>query len=260
MSGKKKSEYNVRAVERAARILIALDGTHPERTLSEIARATELPRATAYRILVTLVNCGFVEQTADGDRYRLGFRVASLGLTALRRVSIRRDALPRMRQLVDRFQETCALGIFDQGSVLDIEVVHSNHVLTIATEVGGRLPAHCTASGKALLAFRPPSVVESLLEAPLKARTKNTITTFERLHEELALVRERGYATDEEENELGVRAVAAPIADSDGEVIAEISVPGPTSRLTLDRVPEIAQAVVEAANAISAKRPRVVES
>lgn len=259
MSSKGNSDYNVRAVERAARILASLGDEHPVRTLAEIAQVTNLPKSTAYRILMTLHKCGFVEQASDGQTYRLGLRIASLGLTALRRGSIRRDALPLMRQLVERFQETCALGILDQGSVLDIEVVHCNHVLRIASEVGGRLPAYCTASGKALLAFRPPSVVESLLKLPLKARTENTITTLEELHRELALVRKRGYAVDEEENELGVRAVAAPIFDGDGSVVAEISMPGPTSRLTLARLPEIARAVVDAANAVSTNGPRVVD-
>jgi DNA-binding IclR family transcriptional regulator len=254
VSDKPSSDYNVRAVERAVRILASLDDEHPERTLPEIARATDLPKSTAYRILVTLGNCGFVEQTRDGERYRLGMRVASLGLTALRRLSIRRDALPLMERLVERFEETCVLGIFDQGSVLDIEVVHSDHVLTVTSEVGHRLPIHCTASGKALLAFLPPAVVESVLARPLEACTECTITSPAQLLEELELVRERGYAVDEEEYEVGVRAVAAPIVDIDGNVIAEISMPGPSSRLTVERVPGIARALIEAANAISGNR------
>lgn len=254
MSDKKAGEYHVRAVERAVRILASLDDGHPERSLAEIARVTELPKSTAYRILVTLDSCGFVEQTHDGERYRLGLRMASLGLTALRRLSIRRQALPLMRDLVERFEETCCLGIFDRGTVLDIEVVHSDHVLNIASKVGGRLPAHCTASGKALLAFMSPPVVKSVLELPLTACTENTITSISELHKELELVRRKGYAVDEEENELGVRAVAAPISDMEGNVVAEISMPGPTSRLTPDRIPAIAQALVEAASTISGNR------
>lgn len=259
MSDSKASDYHVRAVDRAVRILCSLDADHPERTLSEIARTTDLPKSTAYRILLTLEESGFVQQTNDGERYRLGLRIASLGLTALRRISIRRQALPLMRQLVERFSETCALGILDEGSVLDIEVVQSDHVLTIASEVGRRLPLHSTASGKALLAFLPPSVVESVVERPLEARTEKTITSLDELHRELELVRQRGYAFDEEENELGVRAVAAPIFDRDGSVVAEISMPGPTSRLTLDRVPEIARAIVDAAKGVSRNGPRVMD-
>jgi DNA-binding IclR family transcriptional regulator len=254
VSDKAANDYNVRAVERAARILASLGDEHPERTLPEIARATDLPKSTAYRILVTLNNCGFVEQTRDGERYRLGMRVASLGLAALRRLSIRREALPLMARLVECFKETCVLGIFDQGSVLDIEVVHSDHVLTVTSEVGHRLPIHCTASGKALLAFLPQQVAESVLARPLEAYTENTITSPAELRQELELVRQRGYAVDEGEYEVGVRAVAAPITDIDGHVMAEISMPGPSSRLTRERVPRIAQALMEAAASISGKR------
>lgn len=258
MSDEGKGRYNVRAVERATRILASLDNEHPERTLADIARATDLPKSTAYRILVTLESSGFVEQTSDGDRYRLGLRLASLGLTARRRLSIRREALPLMEQLVDRFQETCALGIYDRGSVLDIEVVRSDHVLTVATEVGGRLPIHCTASGKALLTSLPQEVVESLLAQPLKRCTEDSITSPTELRKELELVRRRGYAVDHGEYEVGVSAVAAPIEDINGSVTAEISVYGPSSRLTPDRVHQIAQALMEAANAIAGKHRRRV--
>jgi IclR family KDG regulon transcriptional repressor len=259
VSDKVTRDYNVRAVERATRILTSLDDEHPERTLVEIARVTDLPKSTAYRILVTLTSCGFVEQTRDGQRYRLGMRLASLGLTALRRLSIRREALPLMEQLVGRFEETCVVGIFDQGSVLDIEVVHSDHVLTVTSEVGHRLPIHCTATGKALLAFLPRSVAESVLARPLEGFTEKTITAPSELRKEMALIRERGYAVDEEEYEVGVRAVAAPISNIHGNVIAGISIPGPTSRLTPGRVPEIARALIEAASVISGTRRQGVK-
>jgi DNA-binding IclR family transcriptional regulator len=248
------NDYKVRAVERAARILSALDDPHPERTLSEIARATDLPRATAYRILVTLDDCGLVERTSDGQRYRLGVSLAVLGLTALRRLSIRREARPHMEELMERFGETCSLGIFDQGRILDIEVLHSDHLLTVASEVGGRLPMHCTASGKAMLAFLPPAVVESVLEKPLKAYTENTITSAAQLREELEVVRQRGYAVDDEEHEIGVEAVSAPVLDRNGEAIAVLAIPGPKSRLNSERVEEIARALVRATSAISATR------
>jgi IclR family KDG regulon transcriptional repressor len=260
VSERRTDDYNVRAVERAAQILTSLDDRHPERTLAEIARVTGLPKSTAYRILVTLDHCGFVERTSDGQRYRLGVSLAALGLTALRRLSIRREARPHMERLVGRFNETCSLGILDQGSVLDIEVIHDDHLLTVASEVGGRLPLHATASGKAFLAFLPPEDVGSVLGAPLKAYTENTTTSRAQLREELDLVRQRGYALDAEENEIGVQAVSAPILDAGGEAVAVLSIPGPRSRLTPERVEEIAQALIDAANAISAMQRHCTES
>jgi DNA-binding IclR family transcriptional regulator len=244
--------YNVRAVERATWILSSFNGEHAEQGVSEIAQATGLHKATAHRIIMTLLNCGFLERTADGERVRLGLRLVELGLGALRDLDLRRAAFPYMQQLVERFQETCDLGIFDRGRVLYVEVVHSEHSLTIAVRVGRHLPVHCTASGRVFLAFLPPEVVEPILSAPLAAYTEKTITSPARLREELEATRQRGYGLDDEEFEVGIRAISAPVRDIDGNVIAAMSIPGPSNRLTPERIPEIAEALIEAANAVSA--------
>jgi DNA-binding IclR family transcriptional regulator len=157
-----------------------------------------------------------------------------------------------MEQLVERFQETCDLGVFDHGQVLDLEVVHGKYALTVAARVGRHLPAHCTAGGKVLLALLPPEVVEPVLSAPLTAYTENTITSAARLREELESVRQQGYGLDNEEFEEGIRAVAVPIRDIEGDVVAQMSILGPTSRLTPERIPELAQALKRAVGAISA--------
>jgi IclR family KDG regulon transcriptional repressor len=182
----------------------------------------------------------------------LGLRMVELGLGALRRLDVRRAALPYMHKLVDDFQEICTLGVFDRGQVLYVEVVHSNHSLTIAARVGRHLPAHCTASGKVLLAFLPPEVAESVLSAPLAVYTEKTITSPDRLREELKVIRQRGYAIADEEFEVGIWAISAPIRDIDRNVVAAMSIPFPINRLNPERIPEIAQALLEAANAVSA--------
>jgi IclR family KDG regulon transcriptional repressor len=244
--------YNVRAVERAVQILSSFHGGHAERGVSEIAQATGLHKATAHRIIMTLLNCGFLDRTADGEKVRLGLRLVELGLGALRDLDFRRAAFPYMEQLVERFDETCDLGIFDRGRVLYVEVVHSEHSLAITTRVGRRLPVHCTASGRVLLAFLPPEVVEPILSAPLRVCTEKTITSAIRLRDELEATRQRGYGLDDEEFEEGIRAVSAPVWDIDGNVIAALSMAGPTNRITPERIPEMAQALIETASAISA--------
>ncbi len=249
---KNSETYHVRAVERAMQILSAFDDEHLDRGVSEVAQITGLHKATTHRIMITLLNGGFLERTINGERFRLGLRVVELGLGALRGLDFRRVAFPYMQQLVERFDETCDLGIFDRGRVLYVEVVHSEHSLTIAARVGRRLPAYCTASGRVFLAFLPPKVVEPILNAPMTAYTANTITLPDRIREELETTRQRGYALDNEEFEIGIRAVSAPVRDIDGNVIAALSIPGPTNRMTPERVPEIVQALVETANAISA--------
>jgi IclR family transcriptional regulator, KDG regulon repressor len=250
---KDPESYNVRAVERAMRILSSFDDEHPDRGVSEIAQATGLHKATTHRIMMTLLNGGFLERTPSGDRFRLGLQVVQLGLGALRGLDFRRVALPYMQQLVDRFQESCDLGIHDRGQVLYVEVVLSEQVLAIVSRVGGHLPLHCTASGKVLLAFLPSEIVEPIFGAPLPAYTEKTITSPAQLREELETIRQQGYAVDDEELEEEIRAVSVPIRDLDGNTIAAISMPGPASRVTWDRLPVIAEAMMEAADAISAQ-------
>jgi IclR family transcriptional regulator, KDG regulon repressor len=250
--------YNVRAVERAMQILSSFDGQDAELGVSEIAQVTGLHKATTHRILMTLCNGGFLERTADGEKFRLGLELVELGLRALQGLDFRRAAFPYMQQLVERFQEVCTLSIFDRGQVLYVEVVHSERSLTIAARVGRHLPAHCTASGKVLLAFLPPQVAEPVLNAPLAVYTEKTITLPARLREELEVVRQRGYALADEEFEVGIWAISAPIRDIDGNVIAAMSIPFPTNRLRRERIPEIAQALLDAANAVSAyERARI---
>jgi DNA-binding IclR family transcriptional regulator len=232
-------------------ILSSFDGEHATRGVSEIAQATGLHKATAHRIIMTLLNYGFLERAANGEKFRLGLRVIELGLGALHRLDYRRAAYPYMQRLVNDLGEICTLGVFDRGQVLYVEVVHSERALTIAARVGHHLPAHCTASGKVLLAFLPPEVVEPVLNAPLAAYTEKTITLPARLREELEVVRQRGYALADEEFEVGIWAISAPIRDIHGDVIAAMSIPFPTNRLRPERIPEIAQTLIEAANAVS---------
>jgi DNA-binding IclR family transcriptional regulator len=244
--------YSVRAIERAMQILSVFDGQSAPLGVSEIAQATGLHKATAHRILMTLLGGGFLERAADDDRFRLGLRLVELGMGALRGLDFRRAAFPYMQQLVERFDEICTLAVFDRGQMLYVEVVHSDRALTIAARVGRHLPVHCTAAGKMFLAFLPAELVDPILAAPLARYTEKTITSPARLREELEVVRRRGYAIADEEFEIGVWAISAPVRDLASKIVAAMSVPFPSHRLDPERIPEIAQALMEAANAVSA--------
>ncbi len=249
------SIYTVQAVERAVRVLMTFDNQHPERGVTEIARITNLQKATVHRILMTLLENGFVERTPDGERFRLGRRLIELGLGALGHMGLRQAALPYMRQLVERFRETCDLGLFDKDRVLYVEVIYSGRSLAIGPVVGRRLPLHSTASGKAILAFQPPDVSDLLLQGPLRSYTPKTITSPADLRAEIERIRQNGYAVDDEEMEIGFRAVAAPILTDEGYAEAAIGIVGPVSRVTMGIVPEIAAALKEVAIIVSRRNP-----
>lgn len=248
---KDPNEYNVRAVERALQILDCFDDEHPEMGISEIAQVVGLHKATAYRIVTTLVNYGYLEWMPESQKYKLGIELASLGYKVIRRMDLRREALPFMKKMVEEWDETCDLSIFDQGRAFYIEVLRGNHALTIAAAVGQRLPAHCTASGKLFLAYLSSEELDAILSQPLTAYTENTITSAELLRDQLEVIRERGYAVDNEEYELGICAVAAPIFNRRSAVIAAIGGPSPVSRMTPERITEIAEAFKETGQAIS---------
>jgi DNA-binding IclR family transcriptional regulator len=248
---KDPNDYNVRAVERALQILSCFDDQHQERGISEIAQAVDLHKATAHRIVTTLVNYGYLERAEDGQRYRLGLVLPELGFKVIRRMDLRREALPYMLELVEKWDETCDLSVFDQGQVFYVEVVRGNRALSIAAAVGQRLPAHCTASGKVFLAHLQPDMLNAILEYPLRGYTSNTITSREELLEQLKMIRSQGYAVDKEEMEEGVYAIAAPICNDQGRIVAAMSIPSPVSRLDNEREVEIIESLKQAALSIS---------
>jgi IclR family KDG regulon transcriptional repressor len=248
---KDPTDYNVRAVERALLIMGCFDDEHPERGISEIALVVDLHKATAHRIVTTLVNYGFLERAADGQKYRLGLELTNLGFKVIRRMDLRTEALPYMTQLVQQWDETCDLSIFDAGQVFFVEVLRGNRALNISAAVGQRLPAQCTASGKLFLAHLPPAELDAILNQPLAAYTDKSITSPEELRRQLDVIRGQGYAIDHEEFEEGVCAIASPIYNRQGAIISAMSILSPTSRMTPERVREIAEALKIATRAIS---------
>jgi IclR family KDG regulon transcriptional repressor len=248
---KDPSGYNVRAVERALQILECFDDEHPERGVSEISQAVDLHKATTHRIMTTLLNFGYLERADDGQKYRLGIRLTELGLKVVRRMDLRREALPFMKQLVQEWDETCDLSIFDSNNVFYVEVLRGGRALTIAAAVGQRLPAHCTASGKLFLAHLSPAELDIILSKPLASFTDKTITSPNELRKQLETICNQGYATDYEEFEVGVCAISAPIYNRQGKVIAAIGGPSPVSRMTPERTREMAAAFKDAAQEIS---------
>ncbi len=248
---KDQSDYNVRAVERAIQILNCFNSENPERGISEIAQDVGLHKATTHRIVTTLLNYGYLERADDDQRYRLGLKLAGLGFQVIRRMDLRREALPFMEQMIDEWNETCDLSIFDQDRVFYVEVLRGSHALTIAATAGQRLPAHCTASGKLFLAQLAPQEIDTYLSNPLRAYTENTITSPDELRAQLDIIRQQGYSIDHEELELGIRAIAAPIWNHKSEIIAAMSIPGPINRITQDCIPDIVDSLVNATQAIS---------
>jgi len=238
------------SVANAARALKSFTNLEPEWGVSDLARRLGVAKSTTHRVLATLTDEGLLEQNADSGRYRLGLAVFDLA-AAVQSLDLHEAAMAAMTDLRNRTGETVQLAVLDGREVVYVERLDSPNLLRLFRDLGRRNSAHSSASGKALLAFSPPEAVDRLLRSwKLRARTPHTITTVTALRAELSHVRERGYACNRNEYEIGVVSVAAPIHDASGTTVAAVSVAGPSSRLDPIEL-QVAQATMETAALIS---------
>jgi IclR family acetate operon transcriptional repressor len=220
--------------------------------LTDLVDQVQLPRGTVVRLLNVMIEARLVRHSAD-SLYRLGPRSAIWASEFLDALELREVASDVMARLAEVSDETCHLGVIEGRSVLYIDKVESPHSLRMVSRVGGMNPLHCTGLGKALLAFMPPEDFDRYVAEPLERRTANTIVAPDILRADLQRARDRGYALDDIENEIGVRCIGAPIFDHLGELVGSISLAGPTMRMTWERVDQLAGPVMEAAHEISAR-------
>jgi DNA-binding IclR family transcriptional regulator len=235
-------------LDRAFRLLDAFTPGRPELTLTELAASAGLPRSTAHRLAGQLTAHGALERSARG--WRLGLRMFELGQLVPRQHRLRELALAHMQDLYELTHETIQLAVLDGNQVLYVEILSGHRKVPTPSRRGGRMPVHCTALGKALLAFTSDGGTAAIRAAgPLEARTTHTITDPRRLMSELHDVRRQAVAYDRQEASLGLRCVASPVLSADGMARAALSVSLPAE----DRrpFPEVAAAVRMAALALS---------
>jgi IclR family KDG regulon transcriptional repressor len=237
-------------VRNTLRLLQQFSYTEPVLGVSELARRLGLAKSTVHRMLSTLLDEGFVQKTADG-RYRLGLRLYDLGQLVVNSLELREVAHPILERLRNETAETVHLAVLEGSHVVYVDRFESPSTLRLFGRLGRRMPAHCTSSGKCLLAFSPPDAVAAVLEDGLARVAPRTITSRQVLERALEQVRRNGYASSIDESEPGAASVGAPIFGHDGAVIAAVSVAGPSLRVTPESFPAYARMVQRAALAIS---------
>jgi len=248
----KPTRYTVDAAAKALELLSVFSFREPRLSLAELAKRTGIPRATAFRLLSTLEQAGFLAK--EHGAYQLGIKCFVLGNIVAGGFDLRETAHPHLVALRDATRETTQIAILDHWHVVYLErMVSPLPAGFMRTRAGAILPAYCTALGKTLLAFRPETEVTTwAAKQKFTALTPRTVTSAARLLKELREIRERGYGLDLEEREKGVCCVAAPVRNHTGHVVAAISMAGPTHRLPRAlEGSEVAAAVVAAARAIS---------
>jgi IclR family KDG regulon transcriptional repressor len=239
------------SVRNAARLLKQFSYRERELGVSELARRLGLGKSTAHRLVSTLTAEHLLEQDRETGKYRLGLAVYDLGAAVSAHFALHEAAVPPMAQLRNATGETVQLAVLDGREVVYVERLDRPHTLRLFLEVGRRNWAHCTGTGKVLLAYQPEERLDRLFDGwDLQKRTPYTITDHQLLRKELKEIRHRGWAQNLHEAEVGALSVAAAVRDATGNVVAAMSVAGPAQRM--DPVMDaITGALVEAAAAAS---------
>jgi len=252
LSDPTKQRKIIASVQRALDILDLFDSKHAELGNAEIARMLDLPVGTVAGLIYTLKGRGYLNQNPINRKYRLGLKLAERTRVLFDQLDLRRVALPYLEQLREWCGESVNLAIQEGLSVVYIERLFGRHSLGIRSELGKHAPVHSTALGKAILAFQSPEEIQRFISiCKFEPETRYTIREASIYLSDLALTRQRGFAVDEEENEIGGRCVAAPIFDSTGQAVAAVSVSVPVQRLPADRVAEFGRMIQSTALQIS---------
>jgi IclR family pca regulon transcriptional regulator len=225
----------LQSLERGLAVLQVFSNEHPRLTLSDVARLAGITRATARRILLTLEHLGYVR--ADGRLFSLTPRVLSLGFGYLSSLNLWEIAQPLMEELVEQTHESCSAATLDLPDIVYVARVPTRRIMTIALGIGSRLPAHATSMGRVLLADLPDAELDAFLAAgPLQPCTERTTVDPDELRASLRRVREQGWSMVDQELEMGLRSIAAPIRGADGRAVAALNIAAAAPRVGLDEL------------------------
>ncbi|MGG1658486.1 IclR family transcriptional regulator [Brevibacillus sp. NRS-1366] len=248
------SDNLVKSLDRALQIFEVLGSRRGGYGVTEISKEIGLNKTSVYRMLSTFVRHGYVEQDAETEKYKLGYKILELSSALLEFIDLRTEAKPILKELENLTNEVIHLVVYDRGEVVYIEKLEGNETLRMHSKVGTRAPMHCTGVGKVIMAYLPSSEVSKIMDRQaLEKYTVHTIVDKEALHDHLAEIRRNGFAYDLEENEIGISCIAAPIFDHTGKIVAAVSISGPTMRMTTERLGELQGHITDISKRISVR-------
>jgi DNA-binding IclR family transcriptional regulator len=243
--------YKVQALDRAFAVLDLLGESETPLGLAQVASSLQLHKSTAHRFLMVLERHRMVERTSTG-KFRLGLRLFDFGNRAIEQYDLRDRAQPHLRRLVAETEETAHLCVLEASRVIYIDKIEPARSVRMITRVGASNPIHCTSVGKAILAFLPDDkITEIVKKIRFERFTHRTIATTEALRTELEKTRRRGYAVDDEEFEEGLRCIAVPLLDAQRQPVAAVSISGPSFRVTAQKLPAIANHLLQCVRGVS---------
>jgi DNA-binding IclR family transcriptional regulator len=255
MAKKEKSEYIIQAVSHALDLLEQFHDDVDELGVTELSKRLKLHKNNVFRLLATLESRNYIEQNKVTENYRLGLKTLELGQTFIRQMGLLRQSRPVLESLVAACNETTYVAILKDLNIVYLDVVETDLTVRVVPRVGSRLPAYCTAAGKVQIAYMTDEELETYLQPKdLKPFTQHTITDRDELKKHLKQIAEQGYSLDNEELDLGVRCVGAPIRDYTRRIVGAVSISGPSMRFNDERLEkELIPLVIKAGEEISAK-------
>jgi len=246
---------SILSLHKAVDILLLLQ-QEGEMGVTEIARSLDMNKSTVHRILSTLQNRYLIRQNPETGKYWLGLKLYSLGMSIRENLPIQSIAAPYLKALSDKFQEVSNLSVLDMSSAdfpkqLILDKIQTSRILKLTPSLGSGTYCHCSGMGKCLLAFSSDEYIAKLTGQPLQQYTSKTIIDWKDLLLEIKNIREKGYAIDDQEMENGLICVGSPILNKKQEIIAAISLSGPTSRINESILPEVIEEVKRTAKMIA---------
>ncbi len=255
MTKKEKTDYIIQSVYHALDLLEQFQGDTDELGVTELSNRLKLHKNNVFRLLATLESRNYIEQNKVTENYRLGLKTLELGQTFIKQMGLLRQSRPILERLVKECNETAYVAILKDFQIVYLDVVETDMTVRVVPRVGTQLPAYCTAAGKAQIAYMADEELENYLPAKeLKRFTPNTIADRSELKKQLKQITELGYSIDDEELDMGVRCIGAPIRDYTRRIVGAVSISGPSMRLTKERMEkELIPMVQKAAADISAR-------
>ncbi len=248
-----RASGHVQSLSRALSLMNALSEHTQGLSLSAVAHEVGLPTSTAHRLLTTLQNARYVRFDQEHSAWLIGVQAFRAGSAFLRSRDLVSTARPYMRRLMEQSGETVNLAVVDRGEVVYLAQTETHKMMRAIARPGGRTEVYSSGVGKALLAYTPEPEAEALINGlSFQQETEHTLTSSDALRKDLEVIRQRGYAIDDEENAIGLRCVASVIFDENAEPMAGLSLSGPAARVTDARIPALGGLVAEISNEITA--------
>ncbi len=247
-----RTDGHITALQNGLAVFDMFQVDHQTVTVAEVARHLGIHKSTASRIAATLVSAGFLRPASGKSGFQLSGKLTRLGNIAAADTHLTTVSMPFLRSLVDEVGETCHLGVLEGREAVTVALVDGSYSVRLHSFVGKRSPAHWTAMGKVLLSSLTESTLDMLYPfEELPGATSKTIVSKSNLLAQLEMIRKHGFAIDDEELEVGLRCVAAPVRDHDGQVVASLTVAGSSSRIQTSKMDLYARKVISHADLIS---------